>query len=679
MLSANGATTIPSNAATLQVETVTVVVSNQPSNASVNEGSTATFTTLGGVTMAPVGGNAASSSFEVDQFDTPSSGGGNAEGQSQHEPSVTYQWEKTDDGNRTIVVTVGTDTNNGQATGVFYLDGVEAPASFPLKRGATYLFDQNDASNANWNNQAHPIMFSTTVDGDLVPGGAHYDPSTTVYRLDGVIKTMAEYTTGFASATTKTVHFTPPANAPATLYYWCHFHTGQGNSLALTDQTWNALGGATSASYTTAATTYADDHQDKYRCKIDAVGASSSVYTNAVDLTVLRTFSITSQPANVTANEGATASFTVAASGSSGTPTYQWERSDDGGNNYTTVAGATSATYTTPTLTFAADNNDRYRSVVSLVGSAAPITSTFGLLTILRVISIQTQPQNQGVIEGNTATFNIVASITSDVITYQWQKSTDGGVNWSNINGANAGSYTSPATVYPTTPSEQYRCILSNPNATTVTSNAATLTVNESEFVSAPSSVTPVIDTDTSKTFSRQPVINTSAFVVEYSGSTHFSSFWRIRRVSDNVTVYSTADTFTNGDTGNLTSFTVPTGTLDFDTAYAVQVKFRDNAGLESAFSSAVNFTTPLVDQPAIQTITPAFNPTINVDPIAMKSGYSHSSSDWQFSPVNTFSTIVHQSLGNSTNLLSYTLPGAVNLSANTTYYVRIRFNINPT
>ena len=678
LLSANGATTIPSNAATLQVETVTVVVSNQPSNASVNEGATATFTTLGGVTMAPVGGNAASSSFEVDQFDTPSSGGGNAEGQSQHEPSVTYQWEKTDDGNRNIAVTVGADTVGGQATGVFYFDGVEKPASYSVKKGSTYIFDQSAASNANYNNQHHPLMFSTSLDGELA-GGNHYMMGVT-YKLDGSTVTMAGYVSGFTSATTRTIEWTVPINEQnATLYYWCHFHTGQGNSIAVSDQTWTTLGGATSASYTTAATTYADDHQDKYRCKIDAVGASVSAYTNAVDLTVLRTFSITSQPANVTANEGATASFTVAASGSSGTPTYQWERSDDGGNNYTTVAGATSATYTTPTLTFAADNNDRYRSIVSLVGSAAPITSTFALLTILRVISIQTQPQNQGVIEGNTATFNIVASITSDVITYQWQKSTDGGVNWSNINGANAGSYTSPATVYPTTPSEQYRCILSNPNATTVTSNAATLTVNESEFVSAPSSVTPVIDTDTSKTFSRKPVINTSAFVVEYSGSTHFSSFWRIRRVSDNVTVYSTADTFTNGDTGNLTSFTVPTGTLDFDTAYSVQVKYRDNAGLESAYSAAVNFTTPLVDQPEIQVITPAFNPTINVDPIAMKTGYSHSSSDWQFSPVNTFTTIVHQSLGNSTNLLSYTLPGAVNLSANTTYYVRIRFNINPT
>ena len=120
-------------------------------------------------------------------------------------------------------------------------------------------------------------------------------------------------------------------------------------------------------------------------------------------------------------------------------------------------------------------------------------------------------------------------------------------------------------------------------------------------------------------------------------------------------------------------------GTLDFDVTYSVQVKFRDNANLESSYTSAVNFSTPLVDQPDIQTITPAFNPTIQVDPIAMKTGYQHSSSDWQFSPANTFATIVHQSLGNSSNLNSYTLPGAVNLSANTTYYVRIRFNINPT
>ena len=545
ILSCTGATSIPSNAATLQVETVTVVVSSQPSGATVEEGQTATFTTLGGVTMAPVGGNAASSSFEVDQFDTPSGGGGGGfEGQSSHTPGVTYQWEKSDNG------------------------------------GAV----------------------------------------------------------------------------------------------------WNTLGGATSASYTTGLTTYADDHNDQYRCVISAVGAATPATTNAVVLTVQRTFSITGQPSNITVDEGTTASFTVTTNTSSGTATYQWEKSDDGGVNYANVSGgATNANYITPPTVFANDNLDRYRVVASLVGSAASITSSHGELTVLRVITIGTQPNSTAVIEGGTGTFTIVASITSGVISYQWQKSTNSGANWVNINGANSASYTTPTTVFPTTPAEQFRCILTNSNATTVTSTAATLTVNESEFVSGPTSITATIDPDTNRTFSRKPVITTSAFVPEYSGSTHFSSYWRIRRVADNVTVYDTVQSFANGDTGNLTSITVPFGTLDFDTAYSIQVKFRDNAGLESAYSSAINFTTPLVDQPEIQTITPAFNPTVNVDPIAMKSGYTHSSSDWQFSPANTFATIVHQSLGNSTNLLSYTLPGAVNLSANTTYYVRIRFNINPT
>ena len=45
----------------------------------------------------------------------------------------------------------------------------------------------------------------------------------------------------------------------------------------------------------------------------------------------------TAQPSNATANEGGTAHFTVTTSSSSGTPTYQWERSDDGGANYAPV------------------------------------------------------------------------------------------------------------------------------------------------------------------------------------------------------------------------------------------------------------------------------------------------------------------------------------------------------
>ena len=52
---------------------------------------------------------------------------------------------------------------------------------------------------------------------------------------------MAEYTNEFASATTETVTFTPPNDAPNQLWYWCHFHTGQGNTLALDNQSWIKL------------------------------------------------------------------------------------------------------------------------------------------------------------------------------------------------------------------------------------------------------------------------------------------------------------------------------------------------------------------------------------------------------------------------------------------------------
>jgi len=547
ILSCTGATQISSNAVTLQVETVTVNVVNQPQNATVNETATATFSCSGSVTMAIIGGNAAESSYDSESWTTPGGGGGseNAQSQSDHSPNVAFQWQKSDD------------------------------------------------------------------------GGAN----------------------------------------------------------------WSTIGGAVSASYTTAGTIYANDNADQYRCELDAVGATTKAYTNAATLTVQRTYSITAQPSNVTSNEGATSNFTISTSSSSGTPTYQWQKSDDGGSNYANVSegtGGTTTSYTTGTLIFANDNNDRFQCIVSLVGSAASITSGFALQTVLRVITISQQPQSTAVIEGQTANFSVTASITSGSITYQWQKSNDSGANWSVINGASSASYTTPATTYPTNPSEQFRCVLSNANATSVTSSAATLTVNESEFVSAPTTVTPFVDSDTTKTLSRQPVITTSAYVQEYAGSIHFSSYWRIRRVSDNVTVYDTTNINVLGDTTNKTTLTVPAATLDFDTQYSVQVKFRDQNGLQSAYSNASSFTTPFVDQPDIQTITPAFNPTVTALTAQVKTGFQHTSTFWQFSPGSGFTNIVHESRDNSVNKLSYTLPNAVTLSANTLYYVRIRFNVNP-
>ena len=130
-------------------------------------------------------------------------------------------------------VTVGVDTVNGQASGVFYIDGVETPV-LEFVRGYTYLFDQSDETNNSFASLWHPLMFSTTPNGDLIEGGAHYNPGI-VYLLDDDPVSMRYYTDNFQKATSRKVLFTVKSSAPDTLYYWCHFHTNQGNSINVSD------------------------------------------------------------------------------------------------------------------------------------------------------------------------------------------------------------------------------------------------------------------------------------------------------------------------------------------------------------------------------------------------------------------------------------------------------------
>jgi hypothetical protein len=83
--------------------------------------------------------------------------------------------------------------------------------------------------------------------------------------------------------------------------------------------------------------------------------------------------------------------------------------------------------------------------------------------------NIQTQPSNQTVTAGQTATFSVVATGTAP-LNYQWQKGT------TPISGATSASYTTPATAVSDN-SSQYSVVVSNA-AGSVTSNPATLTVN---------------------------------------------------------------------------------------------------------------------------------------------------------------------------------------------------------
>ncbi|HEX4386689.1 MAG TPA: malectin domain-containing carbohydrate-binding protein, partial [Myxococcales bacterium] len=141
---------------------------------------------------------------------------------------------------------------------------------------------------------------------------------------------------------------------------------------------------------------------------------------------------ITTQPANQSVTAGATATFSVAASGTAPF-TYQWKKAG------AAISGATAATYTTPATTTADSGSVFSVTVTNSAGSATSANATLTVTAATVAPSITTQPASKSVTAGATATFSVAASGTAP-FTYQWKK---GGAA---ISGATAATYTTPAT-----------------------------------------------------------------------------------------------------------------------------------------------------------------------------------------------------------------------------------------
>jgi Immunoglobulin I-set domain/PQQ-like domain len=171
---------------------------------------------------------------------------------------------------------------------------------------------------------------------------------------------------------------------------------------------------------------------------------------------------IAAQPSSQIVTAGQTATFSVTASGTAPL-SYQWLK------NSANIGGATTASYTTP-ATITGDSGAKFDVVVS--NSAGSITSAMATLTVNAAAAsptITTQPANQSVTVGQTATFSVTATGAAP-LSYQWQK------NSANIAGAMAASYTTPATAA-TDNGAKFDVVVSN-TAGSQTSTMATLTVN---------------------------------------------------------------------------------------------------------------------------------------------------------------------------------------------------------
>lgn len=168
------------------------------------------------------------------------------------------------------------------------------------------------------------------------------------------------------------------------------------------------------------------------------VTVASVTLTQAIEAPVIVT-----PPADSTKTAGQAATFTVVAVGNP-TPTYAWERSTDGGNNWSIVSndasfsGATSATLTIAATTLAQTGN-RFRAIAT--NSAGAVTSAAAALTVTQAPQITQQPQSLAVLAGASATFSVVAT-GSATLTYQWYFTPASSSTPQAITGATAASYT---------------------------------------------------------------------------------------------------------------------------------------------------------------------------------------------------------------------------------------------
>ena len=251
-----------------------------------------------------------------------------------------------------------------------------------------------------------------------------------------------------------------------------------------------------------------------------------------------------------------TKTYSVVATDDSGNITYQWEYSDDNGNTYLDVTGATSANYTVNGSSYPNDSlsGRLYRCKVSNVGGTVTSSAASLVLIAPNLPTIVVQPSGGSVQAGNGTsqyTFNISATAA---LTYQWEISDNDGVSYADVVGAESSSLLVTGDQFTDTvlDGRRYRCKATN-NVGTVTSNYATLTITPSSTL-APTLSDPT-GTPTGATTATATVITT-----EGNGTLYF--FASTNQVENEATIKangSQAVTATGAQAVNLTGLTPTT------------------------------------------------------------------------------------------------------------------------
>src|SRR5271154_646127 len=441
---------------------------------------------------------------------------------------------------------------------------------------------------------ASPITYQWQQNGAAIPSATsatYTTPPTIMSDNNSTFQVVVANSVGSVTSTAGTLTVTPDAVAPSVtsqpasttvmVGQAATFSVAASGTQPLSYQ-WQkngaAIGGAVSASYTTPATTSADNGST-FAAVITNTGGSTS--SSPATLTVNPdpvAPSIVTQPSSQSVLAGQTATFSVAASGTQPL-TYQWQE------NGAAINGAVSANYTTAATT-SADNGASF--VVVVTNSAGSISSAPATLTVNAdpvAPTITSQPASRTVTAGQTATFTVVASGTAP-LTYQWQ------MNGAAISGATGASYTTPATTTANSGST-FLVVVTNSTGSAI-SSAATLTVTAA----------PVAPSITAQPASQTVTAGqTATFTVAASGAAPLSYQWQMNGAA------------ISGATAP--SYTTPATTTS-NSGSAFQVVVSNSAGSMTSNAAILTVNAAAVaptftSQPASITVTAGQTATFSV------------------------------------------------------------------
>jgi Leucine-rich repeat (LRR) protein len=198
---------------------------------------------------------------------------------------------------------------------------------------------------------------------------------------------------------------------------------------------------------------------------------------------------------------------------------------------------------------------------------------------------------------------------------------------------------------------------------------------DDETFPSQPTNTSPV---DEATDISLTPLLQSSAFS-DPEGNAHAASQWQISSTSED---YSSPVFDSQRDTDNLTSITIPSGSLTYSTTYYWRVRYQDSQMNWSCWSAETSFTTILNQPPSQPTNTSPIDEAtdISLTPLLQSSAFSdpegdiHAASQWQISSTSEdYSSPVFDSGEDTANLTQIIIPSG-KLEYSTGYYWRVRY-----